>query len=103
MRESEAGFDRADIANAHGERCVRCGARVRLRKPAPGGAGAPPEATTSLCREPADALRSFGTRKDAKRGPAPHERHDGAPEGARVCALKLAQFAQVSGEAARLN
>ena len=68
--------------------------RAGLVTPHSGGAGAPPGVTTDPCREPADAMPSF-RRMEAKRGPAPQgKRHDGAPEGARMCALKLAQFAR---------
>ena len=62
---------------------VGCGARVRLRKPAPGGAGAPPEATMSLCREPAD-MRFVSIRAGCK---------SAARRRINATAVKLAQTA----------
>jgi hypothetical protein len=76
--------------------------RPCLASTAPGGAGAPPGGTTASCREPADAMRR-SRRMEAKRGPAPHRRHDGAPEGARIARSSLRSSRNAKSKVMRLT
>src|SRR5690606_15253047 len=74
-----------------------------LASTASGGAGAPPEATMSLCREPADAMRRLKAH-GGKARPRAARRTPRRSAGRRPrCALKLAQFAPSKSKTARLT